>query len=113
LHEGGRQSAAAIITSEAPRDRYPLPCPSTPRKPTRAQKFTYDVWGDAVNLASRLETAGEPGRIHVSGATREKLAATFEFACRGDLLLKGIGIQRTWYLLGEMDAGSPSSGAAA
>jgi adenylate cyclase len=77
-----------------------------------AQKFTYDVWGDTVNLASRLESAGEPGRIHVSNAAREKLAATFVLMCRGDVLLKGVGPQRTWYLLGEMDAGSPSSGAA-
>jgi adenylate cyclase len=72
-----------------------------------AQKFTYDVWGDAVNVASRLEATGEPGRIHVSGAIRERLAAAFEFACRGDVLLKGVGPQRTWYLLGEVGVASP------
>src|SRR5215210_6125000 len=48
LHDGGRPSAAAIITSEAPRDRYPLPCPSTPRKPTRALGF----WDAAVWVGS-------------------------------------------------------------
>jgi len=73
-----------------------------------ARKFTYDVWGDAVNLASRLEGAGEPGHIHVSGAIRDTLANAFDFTCRGDVLLKGVGIQRTWYLLGAIDAGSPS-----
>src|SRR3954452_15374801 len=78
-----------------------------------AQKFTYDVWGDAVNLASRLEATGEPGRIHVSAAIREKLAAAFAFACRGDVLLKGVGPQRTWYLLGEAGAASPIPGEAA
>ena len=74
-----------------------------------AQKFTYDVWGDAVNLASRLEATGEPGRIHVSAAIREKLAAAFAFACRGDVLLKGVGPQRTWYLLGESRRGVSDS----
>ena len=78
-----------------------------------AQKFTYDVWGDTVNLASRLEGAGEPGCIHVSNVVREKLAAAFVLMCRGDVLLKGVGPQRTWYLIGEMDARSPSSGAVA
>src|SRR4051795_3674041 len=76
-----------------------------------ARKFTYDVWGDAVKLASRLEGAGEPGRIHVSSTTHEKLSAAFSFAGRGDVLLKGVGVQQTWYLLGERDAGSPRSGA--
>jgi adenylate cyclase len=65
------------------------------------------VWGDAVNLASRLEATGEPGCIHVSGAIREQLAAVFDFTCRGDVLLKGVGPQRTWYLLGEAGAASP------
>src|SRR3954469_10950576 len=79
-----------------------------------ARKFTYDVWGDAVNLASRLEGAGEPGRIHVSSTIREKLSAAFTFAGRGDVLLKGVGVQQTWYLLGERDTtGSPSCGAPA
>ena len=78
-----------------------------------ARKFTYDVWGDAVNLASRLEGAGEPGRIHVSSTIREKLSAAFAFAGRGDVLLKGVGVQQTWYLLGARDTGSPSCGAPA
>ena len=54
-------------------------------------KFIYDVWGDTVNLASRLEAHGLPGRIHISEATRRALAAEYECEPRGLIEVKGMG----------------------
>ena len=64
------------------------------------QKFTYDVWGDPVNLAARLENAGEAGRIHVSAEMRARLADAFDFAYRGPIDIKGVGPQDTYFLIG-------------
>jgi adenylate cyclase len=64
------------------------------------RKFTYDVWGDPVNLAARLENAGEGGFIHVSAETRARLADEFEFAYRGAIDIKGLGRQETYFLIG-------------
>ncbi len=64
------------------------------------QKFTYDLWGDTVNLASRMESHGEPSRIHVSPATRALLGDAFRFADRGEVALKGRGTLHTSFLLG-------------
>jgi class 3 adenylate cyclase len=64
------------------------------------QKFTYDLWGDTVNLASRMESHGEPSRIHVSPTTRALLGDAFRFADRGEVTLKGRGTLRTSFLLG-------------
>jgi adenylate cyclase len=64
-------------------------------------RFSYDVWGDAVNTASRMESTGEPGRIQVSAAFRELTCAAFAFEERGATEIKGIGATRTFFLLGE------------
>ncbi len=64
------------------------------------QKFTYDLWGDTVNLASRMESHGEPSRIHVSPATRALLGDAFRFADRGEVNVKGRGTLHTSFLLG-------------
>jgi adenylate cyclase len=64
------------------------------------QKFSYDLWGDTVNLASRMESHGEPSRIHVSPATRALLGDGFLFADRGEVTIKGKGVIRTSFLLG-------------
>jgi adenylate cyclase len=66
-----------------------------------AQRFTYDIWGDAVNLAARLESAGEPGRVHVSAAFRDALADAFDFEQRGGIEIKGVGSVETWFLVAE------------
>ena len=63
-------------------------------------KFTYDLWGDTVNLASRMESHGEPSRIHVSAATRGLLGDRYRFADRGEVTVKGKGAVRTFFLLG-------------
>jgi adenylate cyclase len=64
-------------------------------------KFAYDVWGDTVNIASRLETTSEPGRIHVSAELAARLeAAGFVVEPRGLIELKGKGPTRTCWLVG-------------
>jgi class 3 adenylate cyclase len=63
-------------------------------------KFAYDLWGDVVNIASRMESSSEPGRIQVSDAVRVRLADDFLFEARGDVDIKGKGMMHTWYLAG-------------
>ena len=63
-------------------------------------KVFYDVWGDTVNTASRMESHGEPGRIQVTDATRVLLAEHFAFAPRGRLQIKGVGLVETFWLTG-------------
>jgi class 3 adenylate cyclase len=63
-------------------------------------KFSYDLWGDTVNLASRMESHGAPWRIHVSEPTRSLLGDRFRFADRGEVAVKGKGQVRTFFLLG-------------
>jgi adenylate cyclase len=63
-------------------------------------KFSYDLWGDVVNIASRMESCGEPGNIQVSDAVRIRLQDDFLFEERGEVEIKGKGAMRTWYLTG-------------
>jgi class 3 adenylate cyclase len=63
-----------------------------------SQKFTYDLWGDTVNTASRMESHGEPGKIHVSEEVFETLKEKFVFEERGEIEVKGKGAMRTWFL---------------
>ena len=62
------------------------------------QKFFYDVWGDTVNMASRMETSSLPGRIQVSKATHDALVANFSFEARGRVDIKGKGCVETFFL---------------
>ncbi len=66
------------------------------------RKFLYDLWGDAVNIASRMESAGMPGRIQVTRHTYELLKDEFELEQRGTIAVKGMGEMETWYLLGSL-----------
>jgi len=63
-------------------------------------KFAYDLWGDTVNVASRLESHGEPGRILVSAATHGLLLGRFRFSEPTTVELKGKGPTEAWFLLG-------------
>ena len=64
------------------------------------KRFGYDLWGDTVNVASRMEAFGVPGRIQVSEETFRRLADRYDFAARGEIEIKGLGPTPTWYLLG-------------
>jgi adenylate cyclase len=62
-------------------------------------KFTYDLWGDTVNTASRMESHGEPGRIQITQDTKVLLnATTFEFEDRGYISVKGKGDVQTYFV---------------
>lgn len=64
------------------------------------KRFLYDVWGDTVNLASRMESTGATGAIHVTEAVRLQTLGQFEFCARGPLEIEGCGTLSTWWLLG-------------
>jgi len=61
-------------------------------------KFHYDVWGDTVNIASRMESHGEVGKIQITENTYNLIKDEFECVSRGSIPIKGKGEMRTWYL---------------
>ena len=72
------------------------------------KRFLYDLWGDAVNTASRMESHGTPGRIQITQATRDLLGDEFVCERRGTIAVKGKGEMEAWYVVGRRPA--PSSG---
>ena len=62
------------------------------------KKFIYDIWGDTVNLASRMESTGIPGRVQVTAAVEERLRGRFPLEPRGLVEVKGKGKIPTWFL---------------
>jgi adenylate cyclase len=64
------------------------------------KRFLYDLWGDAVNTASRMESQGTPGEIQITRATYELLKGEFVCRRRGTIPIKGKGEMETWYLVG-------------
>ena len=68
------------------------------------RKFIYDIWGDTVNTASRLESHGVPGRVHVSDTVYEQLKGRFAFEPRGLVELKGRAPMQTFFLLPSSDS---------
>jgi adenylate cyclase len=75
-------------------------------------KFSYDVWGETVNLASPLESHGLPGEIQVSDAVREALSDRFVFEPRRAIEVKGVGPLETWLLKEERGGRGGQTGAA-
>ena len=73
------------------------------------RKFAYDLWGDAVNTAARMESNGIPGRIQVTEATRELLGEAFSWSERGTIEVKGKGPMRVFLVEGA-DGGVDPSG---
>jgi class 3 adenylate cyclase/CheY-like chemotaxis protein len=65
-------------------------------------KFTYDLWGDTVNVASRMESSGQPGRVHLSEQTAELLQGRFLLEDRGFVECKGLGAVKTFFLNGRV-----------
>ncbi|MDY7014665.1 MAG: adenylate/guanylate cyclase domain-containing protein, partial [Cyanobacteriota bacterium] len=64
------------------------------------KKFIYDLWGDTVNVASRMEASGEPGKIQVTAETYERLKDKYVFEKRGTVSIKGKGEMLAYWLLG-------------
>lgn len=62
------------------------------------KKFTYDLWGDTVNVASRMESHGKPGEIHISESFYEKVRSHCDCESRGTMIIKGKGEMKTYWL---------------
>lgn len=65
------------------------------------RKFAYDLWGDTVNTAARMESHGEAGKIHVTEEFIREIgttAAQFRFEERGEMNIKGKGMMKTYFL---------------
>ena len=67
------------------------------------KKFSYDVWGPTVNLASRMESHGVVGKIHVTATYKARLDHEFQFEPRGIIQVKGVGKLESWFLKGKLD----------
>ena len=58
----------------------------------------FDIWGDSVNIAARVESMGEASQIHITEKTRDYLKGEFELSPRGEVELKGKGKWNTYFL---------------
>ena len=64
------------------------------------RKFSYDVWGDTVNIASRMESHGMPGKVQISRETYELIKSDFVCEPRGEIVIKGKGVMEAWLVTG-------------
>jgi len=72
-------------------------------------RFGYDLWGNTVNTASRMESHGVPGRIQVSDAVYRHLKDKFAFEAQGQIEIKGRGGMTTWHLIDRLRVPNPTS----
>ncbi len=66
------------------------------------RKFTYDLWGDTVNVASRMESTGMPGKVHVSADTAALLSGKYSLESRGHIEVKSLGQVETFFVGGRL-----------
>lgn len=74
------------------------------------RKFIYDVWGATVNMASRMESLGVPGRVQVTHAMADRLGGSFDLEARGLIEVKGKGPTPTYFVLRRTDASTKAEG---
>jgi len=65
------------------------------------KKFSYDLWGDVVNIASRFETTAEPNKIHVSESVKFRISDDYLFLDGEEIPMKGLGLTKSFYLYGK------------
>jgi guanylate cyclase len=73
-------------------------------------KFSYDLWGDTVNTASRMESHAPPGAIQVTGRTYHRLRDRYELRPRGTIEVKGKGPLSTYLLIGPRETEATPEG---
>lgn len=61
-------------------------------------KFIYDIWGDTVNVASRMESTGMPMKIHVTEITKEQTLSHYQYSSNTEIDVKGKGMMKTYFL---------------
>jgi class 3 adenylate cyclase len=66
-------------------------------------KFSYDLWGETVNIASRMESEGVPGHIQITQRMRDRLGEGFAATRQGRIEVKGVGEITTWFLEGAVE----------
>ncbi|HET7691866.1 MAG TPA: adenylate/guanylate cyclase domain-containing protein, partial [Gemmatimonadota bacterium] len=76
-------------------------------------RFSYDLWGDVVNTASRMASLGERDRIQVTEDVVHLLAGRYTFRPRGPLEVKGKGTMETWFLEARESEAAPTAAPAA
>lgn len=99
-----RQAIAKIARSDGKPFtlRIGIHCGSVVAGVIGSSKIAYDLWGDTVNVASRLEACGEAGMIHVSEQFRHRLNSSFIFEKRDKIFVRGKGDMQTYYLTGRI-----------
>ena len=70
------------------------------------KKYAYDIWGDTVNIASRMESNGEPGKVNISEATQEAVKSEFHCEYRGKIHAKNIGEVDMYFVGARLNASS-------
>ncbi len=73
------------------------------------KKYAYDIWGDTVNIASRMESNGEVGKVNISSATYELIKEHFECKYRGKIEAKNKGFIDMYFLEKEKEMAVPNS----